>query len=82
MAWIRTIAVDEATGSVAKQYKAAVKRVGRVAKIVELHSLDPLAMRQSMALYQCVTTRERSPLDHSTREMIATVVSRANECFY
>jgi alkylhydroperoxidase family enzyme len=82
MAWIRTVAPEDATGSVAKQYKAAIQRVGKVAKIVELHSLDPLAMRQSMALYQCVTTRERSPLDRPTREMIATVVSRANDCFY
>ncbi len=82
MPYIRTISLDEATGSLERQYRAALKRADRIYKIVELHSLDPAVLRSSMALYQATTTREPSPLPRTTREMIAVVVSRANDCFY
>ena len=43
MAWIRTISEDEATGDLERQYKAAVKRAGKVFQIVKLQSLRPLS---------------------------------------
>lgn len=82
MAWIRLVRPDEATGSLARQYKAATGRAGKVFEIVQLHSLMPDCMRSSMMLYQSVTTCEPAPLERWMREAIATVVSRTNDCFY
>jgi alkylhydroperoxidase family enzyme len=82
MAWIDTISEDEATGTLAKHYAAAVGRAGSVAGIVKLHSLHVPTLRASMALYQATTTIEDNPLPRGIREMIATVVSRTNDCFY
>jgi alkylhydroperoxidase family enzyme len=35
-----------------------------------------------MNLYGATTTSEDNPLPRWTRELIATVVSRTNDCFY
>ena len=82
MAYIQVVEEEEATGSVAKQYRAARGRAGSVAQILKVHSLDPTSLRASMQLYMSTTTREDSPLPRYEREFIATVVSRANDCFY
>ena len=82
MAWIHTISEDEATGILAKHYGAAVGRSGSVASIVELHSQHVPTLRASMNLYMATTTMENNPLPRWTRELIATVVSRTNDCFY
>jgi alkylhydroperoxidase family enzyme len=82
MAWIHTISEDEATGILAKHYTAAVGRSGSVASIVKLHSQHVPTLRASMNLYMATTTMQDNPLPHWTRELIATVVSRTNECFY
>ena len=82
MAYVRTVAEVFATGSLQRQYRAARSRAGRIYEIVRIHSLDPAALRASMQLYQATTTRADSPLSRQEREMIAVVVSRANECFY
>lgn len=82
MAYVRTVAEEDATGSLQRQYRAARSRAGRIYEIVRIHSLDPAALRASMQLYQATTTRADSPLSRQEREMIAVVVSRANECFY
>jgi alkylhydroperoxidase family enzyme len=82
MAWIKTISEDEAEGVLAKQYKAAVGRSGTVAGIVKLHSSHVPTLRASMNLYGATTTSEDNPLPRWTRELIATVVSRTNDCFY
>jgi alkylhydroperoxidase family enzyme len=82
MAWIHTISEDEAEGTLAKHYRAAEGRAGKVASIVKLHSLDVPTLRASMNLYFATTTSEDNPLPRSTRELIATVVSRTNDCFY
>jgi alkylhydroperoxidase family enzyme len=82
MAWIRIIDEDEAEGSLERQYRAARKRAGKVFQILKVHSLDPPTLRASMALYMATTTSDSVPLSRVHREMIAVVVSRANECFY
>ena len=51
MAWIRTISEDEATGDLERQYKAAVKRAGKLFQIVKLQSLRPEIMRTFMVPY-------------------------------
>ncbi len=81
MAHIRQVANDEAEGLLRKIYDDAIKRVGRVFGILRVMSLNPQTLRASMGLYQATMFGE-SPLSRRQREMIATVVSRENECFY
>ena len=81
MTWIRTIGVDEATGRLAKTYRAAVERAGRVFGIVRTMSLAPRVLDSSMALYRSVMFGEGG-LKRYQRELLATVVSRVNDCHY
>ena len=81
MTWIRTISEDEATGSLKRQYDAAIKRAGRIFNIVKIMSLNPETMRTSMGMY-ISTMMGSSPLTRAQREMLATVVSWANNCHY
>ena len=81
MAWIRTISEDEARGDVERQYKAAVKRAGKVFQIVKLQSVRPEIMRTFMALYVQIM-HGLSDLTRTEREMVATAVSKINHCHY
>ena len=73
---------DEAEGTLARHYRAALRRAGRIYGIVRLHSLDAELLGASMRLYQATTTSEKLPLSRARRELIAVVTSRANDCFY
>ena len=81
MAWISTISEEEATGDVDRQYKAAIKRAGKVYQIVKMQSLRPDIMRTFLALYTQIM-HGASGLSRAEREMVATVVSRVNHCHY
>jgi len=81
MAYIKTVAPDQATGSLERQYKAAIKRSGRVFNVVQAQSLNPGVMEASLRLY-IAAMQAPSSLSRAEREMIAVVVSRTNECFY
>jgi len=82
MAWIRTVAPEDADGPLRRIYDAAVKRAGRVYGIVRLMSLQPAVLESSMALYGATTSTPRSPLPRWFRELIAVTVSRLNHCHY
>jgi len=81
MAHIRQIQNDAATGLLKRMFDEAMERAGRVWGIVRLMSLNPPVMDTSMGLYKAVMFGP-SPLSRRQREMMATVVSRANDCFY
>lgn len=81
MAWIETISEEDAEGSLKRQYDAGIKRAGRVFNIVKIMSQNPETLRSSMGLYMATMMGE-SPLSRPIREMLATVVSRANDCHY
>ena len=81
MPWIRTVDVSEATGRLAKIYEAAVARAGRVFGIVKAQSLAPSVLDSSLGLYQKIMFA-RAGLQRYQREMLAVVVSRANDCHY
>lgn len=81
MPWIKQIPIAEATGLLKQQFDAALKRAGRVWHIVHIMSLNPRAMRDSIAFYSTLMMSE-SPLTRVQREMLATVVSSENGCFY
>ncbi len=79
--WIRTIPEAEAEGRLGKSYEAAVRRAGRVFGIIKTMSLSPAILEASFALYQRVMFA-REGLARYQREMLAIVVSRANDCHY
>ena len=82
MPWIRTISDDQATGLLKRLYDAAIRRAGRVFNVIRIQGLRPKVLRSSTQLYMEVMHSPESPLSRVQREMIATVVSRANDCFY
>ena len=81
MPYIRTIAPEEATGELKQHYDAAIQRAGRVFNIVRLQSLNPRALGASIELYKTLMLGPSS-LSRPVREMLATVVSAAMDCFY
>jgi alkylhydroperoxidase family enzyme len=78
---IRQIEVDEATGKLAQEYEAALARAGKVFNIVKAMCLNPLVLNRSMALYKAIMFGP-SKLSRVERELLATVVSTANDCHY
>ena len=68
MPHIRLIEADEATGALAEEYAAAVERAGKVFNIVKAMCLAIMF--------------GPSPLSRAERELLAVVVSNANDCHY
>ena len=81
MTFIRTTPPGEAQGRLKAIYDAAIKRAGKVYKILEIQSPNPAVLTASMQLYTA-TMFGPSPLSRSDREALAVVVSRGNECGY
>jgi uncharacterized peroxidase-related enzyme len=81
MPHIRLIEEDEATGALAEQYRAAVARAGKVFNIVKSMCLNPAVLDRSMELYKAIMFGP-SELSRAERELLAVVVSAANECHY
>lgn len=81
MAFIRTIPESEADGDVAEAYRTVADPQGRVANILKVESLSPQALRAHYALYRQLMFA-RGPLSRPERELIAVVVSHANDCEY
>ena len=72
---------DEASGLLKEEYDAALARAGKVFNIVKAMSLRPGVLRSSMQLYRDVMFGP-SGLSRVERELLAVVVSRANDCHY
>ena len=93
MPWIKTIGFKspEMTPELAAAYQEVYASVppeyrnpdpdADVAGIVQSHSLDPVALRTAFLAGQHLIGGP-SPLSRREREMINTVVSAANRCFY
>lgn len=81
MAYIDTIAEEEAQGRLAEVYGAARKRAGGVANIIKVMSRDAAALHGSMMLYVNLMKAENA-LSAARREMLAAVVSNINDCYY
>lgn len=81
MAWIKTVEPEEATGELQAEYDKAVRRAGKVFNILKVQSLNPAALKASIQLY-LATMYGPSGLTRAEREMLGTVVSWANHCFY
>ena len=81
MAHLRLTDVEDASGVLKEEYDAAVGRAGKVFNIVKAMSLRPSVLRRSMELYKGIMFGP-SGLSRQERELLATVVSRENDCHY
>ena len=81
MPWIDQVPIDKATGLLKKMFDGAIKRTGRVWKIMHVMSLNPEAMRDSYRMYGTVVSGG-SPLSRVQRELLAIVVSKELNCHY
>ena len=96
MTWIPTTPFDKAEAELRQAYQDvyafyppeyrtevdAIKRPdGTADSIVAAHSLIPLAMKHAMSAYGAMLSPDL-PLSRRQHEMIATVVSALNGCFY
>lgn len=81
MAWIPVIPPAEASGALREEYERATKERGALANIFTITSLHPGILSRHLSLYEEVQFGE-SPLSRRERELVATVVSRENECGY
>ena len=81
MARIKIIHPDESQGELKDEYDEAIKRAGYVAQILQIQSLNPKILHASIAFYKAIMFGP-SGIKRSEREMLATVVSQINECFY
>lgn len=81
MPFIQQIEPDQATGRLKRIYDAAIKRAGYVAGIIKVMSQDPQSCEGSMGFYGSLM-KAKNELSPIRREMLATVVSNVNDCFY
>ena len=81
MAWIRSVNFEESEGSLRRQYDQALKRAGKIFNILKIQSLNPSSLQASIQMYTSLMLRP-SGLSREEREMIAVVVSAANNCHY
>lgn len=81
MAWINMVEPEEAAGELKAEYDAARRRAGKVFNILKVQSLNARTLHASMGLY-LATMHRPSGLSRAERELLATVVSVVNRCFY
>ena len=81
MAHIHLIEEDEAGGPLAEEYRAATARAGKVFNIVKSMCHNPRVLSRSMELYKVIMFGP-SKLSRTERELLAVVVSAANDCHY
>lgn len=81
MAWIDLIREPEATGPLSKLYDSARSRAGYIAQIIQVLSRDANVAAESMRFYARLM-KSPNALDGARRELLATVVSNVNDCYY
>lgn len=81
MPFINIIEPEDASGELKEIYKNLQKSRGKVAEVHKIQSLNPESITAHMDLYMRVMFG-KSPLKRAQREMMAVVVSAANECEY
>ncbi len=81
MAFIKVIEHTEADGELKVIYDDLVAKRGKLAEVHKIQSLNPESIVKHMELYMTIMFN-KSPLSRAQREMIAVVVSVANNCAY
>jgi uncharacterized peroxidase-related enzyme len=78
---IEVINYEEATGELKGIYDDLLGKRGKLAEVHKIQSLNPATIVHHMDLYMSIMYA-RSPLSRAQREMMAVVVSAANNCAY
>lgn len=81
MARIKIIPHEEATGRLKEVYDDLVEQRGQLAEVHMIQSLRPESIMKHIDLYMEIMYT-RSELSRALREMIAVIVSAANQCEY
>jgi len=81
VAWINEISAQDADGELRAVYDELLKSRGKLANILQVHSLNPGALKAHVDLYTHLMFAQ-SGLSRKEREAIAVVVSAGNECAY
>ena len=93
MAWIKTIPFDEADEklrnilletrlSYPSEYEAPAEKASSINEsIVDSHTLIPEALKHAFSTFSALMSPQL-PLERRQHEMIATMVSLTNDCFY
>lgn len=81
MARIPVIEYEEANGRLLDIYNAIISSRGKLAEIHKIQSLRPESIVKHMDLYMEIMF-SRSDLSRADREMMAVIVSQANQCKY
>ncbi len=81
MSWIEEIEVTEAEGRLTEVYADLLEKRGKIANILQVHSLNPNALASHVDLYMSIMFG-KSGLSRAEREAIAVVVSASNDCEY
>ena len=96
MAWIRLVHEDEAEGQLRRLYDDMIRYMdegpgaslrkhggkGRVSGVIKSFSLRPRVLARHTPLFREIMFGGDAELSRQEREMLATVVSRENECWY
>lgn len=81
MAYIEVIEEDAAEGRLREVYDDIIQKRGKLSQVLKIQSLNPESIQRHVDLYMQVMFG-RSPLRRAQREMLAVVVSLANDCAY
>ena len=81
MPHIKVIEPEQAEGELKKIYEGLIQSRGKVAEVHKIQSLNPKTITTHMDLYMSVMFGQ-SPIKRVHREMMAVVVSVANQCQY
>lgn len=81
MSRISIIQPEEATGRLKEIYNQLEKQRGQIAEVHKIQSLRPESIVKHMELYMELMF-SKSELSRAQREMVAVVVSMANNCSY
>lgn len=81
MAWIKVIKETVAEGRLKEAYENHMTAEGTVDNILKIHSLNPASLEGHTQFYRTLMFG-KSDLSRMQREMIAVVVSAANQCHY
>jgi uncharacterized peroxidase-related enzyme len=79
--FLKLIEEGEATDALKREYDAAIERAGKVFNVVKAMSLRPGVLSRSIELYREIMFGP-SGLSRVERELLAVVVSTANDCHY
>ncbi len=81
MPFIKVIQEKEAKGKLKEVYENLIKTRGKIAEVHKIQSLNPASIINHMDLYMTIMFG-KSLLKRVQREMMAVIVSKANNCNY